>query len=108
MGADGAPAPAGVVGGWSSADQRMGAMEQAAETEAALANVGTAVRSRYKDDADYLLATGQGPSVRRENVYSTDVEDVLYRHPAVIEAAVFGIPPALGEAVHAVVVSRST
>src|SRR5919202_1373667 len=43
-----------------------------------------------------------------DNVYSTEVEDVLYRHPAVREAAVFGIPdPRWGEAVHAVVVPRS-
>ena len=43
-----------------------------------------------------------------ENVYSTEVEDVLYRHPAVLEAAVFGIPDAhWGEAVHAVVVPRA-
>jgi long-chain acyl-CoA synthetase len=42
-----------------------------------------------------------------ENVYSTEVEDVLYRHPAVLEAAVFGVPdPRWGEAVHAVVVLR--
>jgi long-chain acyl-CoA synthetase len=42
-----------------------------------------------------------------ENVYSTEVEDVLYRHPAVREAAVFGIPDERwGEAVHAVVVAR--
>jgi acyl-CoA synthetase (AMP-forming)/AMP-acid ligase II len=40
-----------------------------------------------------------------ENVYSIEVEDVLQRHPAVIESAVFGIPDARwGEAVHAVVV----
>jgi acyl-CoA synthetase (AMP-forming)/AMP-acid ligase II len=40
-----------------------------------------------------------------ENVYSIEVEDVLQRHPAVIEAAVFGIPdPVWGEAVHAIVV----
>jgi acyl-CoA synthetase (AMP-forming)/AMP-acid ligase II len=43
-----------------------------------------------------------------ENVYSTEVEDVLYRHEAVLEAAVFGIPDERwGEAVHAVVVLRS-
>lgn len=42
-----------------------------------------------------------------ENVYSTEVEDILYRHPAVLEAAVFGIPDEKwGEAVHAVVVPR--
>jgi long-chain acyl-CoA synthetase len=42
-----------------------------------------------------------------ENVYSTEVEDALYFHPAVLEAAVFGVPhPRWGEAVHAVVVLR--
>jgi long-chain acyl-CoA synthetase len=44
-----------------------------------------------------------------ENVYSTEVEEALYRHPAVLEAAVFGIPDRVwGEAVHAVVVPRTT
>jgi long-chain acyl-CoA synthetase len=38
-------------------------------------------------------------------VYSVEVEDVLYRHPAVAEAAVFGVPDTTwGEAVHAIVV----
>jgi long-chain acyl-CoA synthetase len=42
-----------------------------------------------------------------ENVYSTEVEEVLYKHPAVLEAAVFGIPDnRWGEAVYAVVVPR--
>jgi len=42
-----------------------------------------------------------------ENVYSIEVEDVLHRHPMVVEAAVFGVPdPVWGEAVHAVVVVR--
>jgi long-chain acyl-CoA synthetase len=42
-----------------------------------------------------------------ENVYSVEVEDVLNRHPAVLEAAVFGVPDERwGEAVHAVVVVR--
>ncbi|ACU54293.1 AMP-dependent synthetase and ligase [Acidimicrobium ferrooxidans DSM 10331] len=43
-----------------------------------------------------------------ENVYTVEVEDALYRHPAVAEAAVFGIPDERwGEAVYAVVVPRS-
>jgi long-chain acyl-CoA synthetase len=43
-----------------------------------------------------------------ENVYSGEVEEALYRHPAVLEAAVFGIPhERWGESVHAVIVLRS-
>jgi long-chain acyl-CoA synthetase len=42
-----------------------------------------------------------------ENVYSAEVEEVLYRHPAVLEAAVFGVPDETwGEAVHAAIVLR--
>ncbi|MGI9235093.1 MAG: class I adenylate-forming enzyme family protein [Woeseiaceae bacterium] len=42
-----------------------------------------------------------------ENVYCTEVEEALYKHPGVLEAAVFGVPDeAWGEAVHAVVVPR--
>jgi long-chain acyl-CoA synthetase len=40
-----------------------------------------------------------------ENVYSAEVEGALYRHPAVVEAAVFGLPDETwGERVVAVVV----
>jgi acyl-CoA synthetase (AMP-forming)/AMP-acid ligase II len=43
-----------------------------------------------------------------ENVYSIEVENVLYRHPAVREAAVFGVPDAKwGEAVRAAVALRA-
>jgi long-chain acyl-CoA synthetase len=53
------------------------------------------------DRAKDMIVTGG------ENVYSTEVEDVLYRHPAVLEAAVFAVPDERwGEAVHAVVVPR--
>jgi acyl-CoA synthetase (AMP-forming)/AMP-acid ligase II len=42
-----------------------------------------------------------------ENVYSTEVENALYEHPAVLECAVFGRPdPEWGERVHAAVVLR--
>jgi acyl-CoA synthetase (AMP-forming)/AMP-acid ligase II len=54
------------------------------------------------DRAKDMIVTGG------ENVYSTEVEDVLYGHPAVLEAAVFGVPDERwGEAVHAVVVPRA-
>lgn len=42
-----------------------------------------------------------------ENVYSTEVENVLYMHPKVLEAAVFGVPDEKwGEAVKAAVVLK--
>lgn len=41
------------------------------------------------------------------NVYTSEVEDALYRHPGVAEACVFGIPDERwGEAVHAAVVRK--
>jgi long-chain acyl-CoA synthetase len=42
------------------------------------------------------------------NVYPREIEEVLYEHPAVLEAAVIGIPhPSLGEEVGAAVTLRS-
>jgi long-chain acyl-CoA synthetase len=53
------------------------------------------------DRAKDMIVTGG------ENVYSVEVEAALYAHPAVLEAAVFGIPhDVLGEQVHAAVVLK--
>lgn len=53
------------------------------------------------DRMDDLIITGG------ENVYSIEVEDVLYSHPKVLEAAVIGLPhPVWGEMVTAVVVPK--
>ena len=53
------------------------------------------------DRAKDMIITGG------ENVYSLEVEAVLLRHPAVVEAAVFAVPDdRWGEAVHAVVTTR--
>lgn len=42
-----------------------------------------------------------------ENVYSVEVEAVLHEHPAVLEAAVIGVPDEKwGEAVKAIVASK--
>ncbi len=50
--------------------------------------------------ADMIITGG-------ENVYSIEVEDVLYSHPDIFEAAVIGLPdPVWGEKVTAVVVLR--
>src|SRR5699024_4818215 len=43
-----------------------------------------------------------------ENVYSAEVEAAIYEHPAVYEAAVFGVPhDRLGEEVAAAIVTRA-
>ena len=64
----------------------------------------------YMDEHAYLYLVDRAKDMivsGGENIYSTEVEEALYRHPAVLEAAVFGIPDERwGEAVHAVVVPR--
>lgn len=53
------------------------------------------------DRKDDMIITGG------ENVYSIEVEDVLYSHPCILEAAVIGLPDLIwGEAVTAVVVIK--
>jgi long-chain acyl-CoA synthetase len=43
-----------------------------------------------------------------ENVYSIEVENAIYLHPAIAQCAVIGIPhPVWGEAVHAVVTTKA-
>src|SRR5207237_10062652 len=42
------------------------------------------------------------------NIYPAEIEDVLHRHPAVEDAAVFGVPdPEWGERVHAAIQLRA-
>ena len=64
----------------------------------------------YMDDAGYVVLVDRVKDMivsGGENVYCTEVEEALYLHPAVLEAAVFGVPDEKwGEAVHAVVVAR--
>jgi long-chain acyl-CoA synthetase len=63
-----------------------------------------------QDDDGYLYLLDRARDMiisGGENVYSLEVEAALVRHPAVSEAAVFGVPDdRWGEAVHAVVVPR--
>ena len=67
----------------------------------------------WTGDLGYMDATGNVYLVDRskdmivsggENVYSSEVEEVLYQHPSVLEAAVFGVlDEKWGEAVYAAV-----
>jgi len=65
----------------------------------------------YMDDGGFVFLVDRAKDMivsGGENVYCSEVEEALYKHPAVLEAAVFGVPDdAWGEAVHAVVVPRA-
>jgi long-chain acyl-CoA synthetase len=112
---NGGPVPVGEVGEVAIRGDNVmvGYWNKPAETAAALhdgwyrsGDLGRADEQGFVylvDRAKDMIVTGG------ENVYSTEVEEVLYRHPAVLEAAVFGIPDARwGETVLAAVVPRST
>lgn len=64
----------------------------------------------YIDESGYVYLVDRSKDMivsGGENVYSTEVEDAIYKHEAVLEAAVYGIPDdKWGEAVHATVVLR--
>jgi len=64
----------------------------------------------YYDDEGYIYIADRKKDMiisGGENVYPREVEDVLYQHPAVLEAAVIGVPdPYWVEKVHAVVVTK--
>jgi long-chain acyl-CoA synthetase len=64
----------------------------------------------YQDEQSYVYLVDRAKDMivsGGENIYSTEVEDALGSHPAVREAAVFGVPdPRWGEAVYAVVSAR--
>lgn len=62
------------------------------------------------DDENYIFIVDRAKDMiisGGENIYSVEVENALYTHPAVLEAAVIGIPHELwGEVVHAVVICK--
>lgn len=64
----------------------------------------------YMDDEGYVFLVDRSKDMivsGGENVYFTEVEEILYQHPAILEVAVFGVPDEKwGEAVWAVVVPR--
>ncbi len=62
----------------------------------------------YRDEAGYLFVVDRAKDMivsGGENVYSVEVENALFEHEAVLEAAVIGVPDERwGERVHAVLV----
>lgn len=64
-----------------------------------------------QDEEGYLYIVDRVKDVIKSggvNVYPSEIEEVLLMHPDVMEAAVIGVPhPRWGEAVHAIVVTRS-
>ena len=64
----------------------------------------------YLDDERYLFVVDRKKDMVVSggvNIYSKEIESVLYRHPAVLEAAVIGLPDeAWGEVVTAVISTR--
>jgi len=65
----------------------------------------------YADEDDYLYITDRKKDLiirGGENVYPTEVENVLYQHPQVLEAGVIGVPdPVYGETVKAFVALKT-
>src|SRR5262249_16332298 len=111
--ATGAPAPADTVGEVAIRGENVmqGYWNKPEATAAALSDGWYRTGDLgYMDDHAYLYLVDRAKDMivsGGENVYSTEVEEALYRHPAVLEAAVFGIPDERwGEVVHAVVVPR--
>jgi fatty-acyl-CoA synthase len=87
-----------------------GYWEQPAETARALADGWFHTGDGGQEDGPYIAITDRKKDViitGGENVSSIEVEDCLYLHPAVAEAAVIGVPDEKwGETVKALVVLR--
>lgn len=96
-----------MMGYWNKPEQTAQALRPLAEGGGNWYHTGDV---GYLDDDSFLFLVDRLKDMivsGGENVYSTEVEEVLYRHEAVLEAAVFGVPDdEWGEAVYAVVVPR--
>jgi len=82
------------------------------ETQAALRNgwLYTGDMGRFDEDGYLYIVERKKDLIIRGgfNIYPRDIEEVLNRHPAVIESAVIGIPSErMGEEVKAFVVTRA-
>lgn len=113
LGDEGSELPRGEVGEVvvSGPNVMQGYWQKQEQTQAVLKESGYWTGDMgYMDDAGYVFLVDRSKDMivsGGENVYSTEVEEVLYQHPAILEAAVYGIPDdQWGEAVHATVVLR--
>jgi long-chain acyl-CoA synthetase len=111
---DGSPVPPGTVGEvitrgpnvmagyWNKPDETARALRGGWYWTGDLAYMDDEAYVFHVDRSKDMIVTGG------ENVYSSEVENALHQHPAVAEAAVFGIPhPRWGEAVHAALALRT-
>ncbi len=107
---DGSAKPAGEVGEVvvSGPNVMQGYWNKPEQTAAVLRDGGYWTGDLgYLDEEGFLFLVDRSKDMivsGGENVYSTEVEEILYRHPAVLEAAVFAVPDEKwGEAVCAAV-----
>jgi long-chain acyl-CoA synthetase len=113
VGDDGEPVPTGVVGEieFSGANLIRGYWDNPEATAAAFHDgwLRSGDLGRLDDEGFVYVEDRAKDMVIRggENIYCAEVEAVLYEHPAVYEAAVFGVPhDRLGEELVATVVLR--
>jgi len=94
--------PTVTAGYWKRPDETRAAFVDGWLRTGDLATIDSEGYLQIVDRAKDMIITGG------EKVYSTEVEHVLYEHPAVLEAAVFGTPDELwGETVRAAVALRA-
>ena len=89
-------------GYWNLADETANAFSDGWLRTGDLATLDSEGYVNIVDRKKDMIVTGG------ENVYSTEVENVLYMHPKILEAAVFGVPDEKwGEAVNAAIVLKA-
>jgi long-chain acyl-CoA synthetase len=110
QGEDGREVPAGEVGEIAIAGHNImkGYWRQPEATAAAIVDgwFRTGDMGRVDEDGYFYIVDRKKDLIIRGgyNVYPREIEEVLYEHPAVAEAAVIGVPhPGLGEEVTAVI-----
>lgn len=96
-----AKGPNNMVGYWNKPQETADALRDGWLYTGDLATVDDEGYIYIVDRKKDMIITGG------ENVFSTEVENALYTHPAILEAAVVGVPDATwGEAIKAIVVLK--